>query len=177
MPGPTDLYDIAEELLDAVAEALDTLAAAGLKGAPSRQFVSPATPVFELCDQLTVAWVLTQPDAAQPGQPTGQQKVGRVNLVTFLIAVSRCAAQASGKVPLPTTILNQQSQQTYADAWVVWSAIYWKARDNSLFGGDRCAVRNLQGGLPVDPQPGVIGSLTTFQTELDGFDYFAWQGS
>lgn len=174
MPGPTDLYDVAEELLDAAADALDTLSAAGLKGAPSRQFVSPATPVFELCDQLTVTWALTQPDPSQPGQPSGQQKVGRVNLVTFLIAVSRCAQQPQGKNALPTTILSQQSQQVYADAWVVWSAIYWKSRDNTLFGADRCAVRNLQGGLPVDPQPGVIGSLTTFQTELDGFDYNAW---
>lgn len=174
MGSPLDLYDTAEELLDVVAEALDTLTAAGLNGAPARQVVSPTSPTFELCDTLSVGWVLTQADPIQPGQPEGQQKVGRVNLVTFLIAVARCVRQEGGRSAPREISLRDQSQQTYADAWVVWSAIYWRSRNNTLFGGDRCQVRNLQGGLPVDPQPGVVGSLTTFQTELDGFNYVEW---
>ena len=98
--GPEDLHDLAEELLAACVESLDTIPtfAPALGGAPERSFISPGLPVWDCCEQLTVhTEFVIENDTSPGGLATGRRAVhGRINLVGLVASLTRCIPVIGG---------------------------------------------------------------------------------
>ncbi len=174
MPGPTDLFDAAMRILDVAVEALDNQDTidAGLLGAPARQYVADGLPAFD-CEQVTVHLPGLSEEITSPLSPnpaTGSRHVvGRINLVTFVTTVVRCVPVSDTTTPPPAAAIENSARQIYSDWWGLWAMFYWRARDNTLLGGDRCEIRRFQASHIVDPSGEFGGSLISLQLQIDGY--------
>lgn len=174
MPGPTDLYDACERILQVAVDALDSPVAldAGLLGAPGRQYVADGLPAFD-CEQVTVHLPglleeITSP--LSPGPATGQRHiVGRINLANFVTTVVRCVPVSDTTIPPSEAKIETSARQIYSDWWGLWAAFYWHAREGTLLGGDRCEVRRFQASHNVDPSGAFGGSIVNIQLQIDGY--------
>lgn len=175
--GALAVWDTAQEFLSAAVDSLDTLPgeAAFLLGAPARQYVATGTPVID-CEQVSV-WVAfldeapTTPDTPmlQPGQ---RGNLGRVNVVTMNVMVARCipvgGTQRSGRVVAPAVDdLNNATEQTLADAWVLWCGLN-AARKQGRF-GDVCSAVIIERATPLNPGGGFGGWQLPITVQLDGY--------
>lgn len=169
--GPLDLHALAEELLAASVEALDTIPtfAPGLGGAPERSFISPGLPVFDCCEMLTVHNVpITEDDTSTIALGAGK-RVARINLVTLVVSAVRCIPVATDPEDLPTPEqMSGAAEQLNADAWSLWNHLWHLWKDASLF--TRCGQVFWDGLLPINPEGGCAGSTVNFRVSLDGYD-------
>lgn len=175
MPGPTDLYDAAERILEIAVEALDSqdaIDAGGLLGAPARQYVSDGLPAFD-CEQVTVHLPGLLEEITSPLSPnpaTGSRQVtGRINLVNFVTTVVRCVPVSASTQPPAAAKIETSARQIYSDWWAIWAAMYWHARANTLLGADRCEIRRFQASHIVDPSGAFGGSIVNVQLQIDGY--------
>ena len=97
MPGtsPTDLFDLAQDYLEACVDALDTIPtfAPALGGAPERSYVAPGLPALDCCPQLTVDVRAVQEDPRSPSGPGSGQRArydARKNNVFMVATIVRC---------------------------------------------------------------------------------------
>lgn len=173
MSAPTDLYDMAAEVLAACVAALDTLTAVdGLEGAPARRYVAPGLPAFDCCDELTVRVALIG-QGGVPGVTAGREhSIGRQNLATLIATVTRCTPTGSGTgksyKPPTEAALEANARQVLADGWVLWNHLSQQIASDTLLGG-RCSVAHWDGGRPLDPQGGCAGWIFQLRPEIDGY--------
>lgn len=171
--GPGDLYALATELLEACAEALDTIPTyePSLEGAQTRQFISPGQPADDCCDQLSVQ-VSALRDA--PTSPVGlaagtKHRSGRVNHVILIVRSTRCVPMVDGKGNFPTAqALSDSAQQLDADAWALWTHLFNLLHAKLLF--ESCGEVHWDGGLAAIPSGGCGGWTFTFRVTLDGYE-------
>lgn len=176
-PGAADYYNLASRLLEVSADALDTLSALGLDGCPGRAYVAPGIPAFD-CEQLTVYAVALAEEITSPLSPntaTGQRhKFGRINLVSFTVSIAReCVEVTDNNVPPSAEQEDLAARQVLCDARVLWESIYWRAKTNTLFGGDRCSIRKMTASHPEDPSGGIGGWQIQLTVEIDGYNPLA----
>src|SRR5512147_528845 len=107
--GPQDLQDLARDLRNACAEALDTIPTfvPGSVGAPARTFVSPGKPAYD-CDcpgdgQLTV-------HVSSVSERLGAQKDVRINDATMVVTILRCIPMRD-QGPPPTDDMEASATQ------------------------------------------------------------------
>ena len=128
----TDLYALAQELLSASIEALDTIPTfdPGLGGAPDRAFVSPGQPAFDCCPQLTVHVQAVNETPA--GQSNTHKTGARHNIVTLVVTAIRCHDLPSDGSPPSIETLEATAEQMDADGWALWNHLWNLMRSGDL---------------------------------------------
>ena len=171
--GPTDLQDLAAELLTASVEALDTIPDYDpeLEGAPNVQFVNSGGPVDD-CGQLTVS---VTPIAEAPTAPlllgagTRHRQDFRVNLVGLNVRLVRCLPAPAGMGgPPPASVQTAWSAQLNADAWALWNHLWNMARAGDLF--TLCGEVYFDSLKTVGPQGGLGGWSLNLRVQLEGYE-------
>lgn len=167
--GPTDLHDLARELLEAAEQALDTIPSYDptLSGAPSRSFVAPGPVALDCCDQLAVhVGTITEGDSA-PFQPAAS--IARINRATLVVTASRCVPVPDSRANPPSTTEQEASaEQINADKWALWNHLYNLVRDGLLF--SRCCDVIWDGLTALQPNGGCGGSSLQVTVCLDGYE-------
>lgn len=180
MADATDLQAFAIALLDAAAEALDTLPGfdTTLDGAPDRQFVSPGRPALEGCDQLTVHVESAQPADTFPGGLAAGKRVktGQINHVVFIITAVRCVVDSRPKNktgvllnPYPAADLTATAQQTNADAWALWNHLFNMAMA-SLSPFSLCKEVFFDAMRALPEEGARAGWILVLRVQLDGYE-------
>ena len=167
--SPTDLHDLARELLDASIEALDTIPDydGDLQGAPDRTFVGYGQTALDCCDQLTVhIGAISEGDSA-PGSPAAS--FARINRVDLVLTTSRCIPipNANGTPP-PTSAQEEASRQINADKWALWNHLFNLIAADLLF--SRCCDVMWGSFVPLQPNGGCGGSRVTITVCFDGYE-------
>jgi hypothetical protein len=181
MAGPTDLYELAEDLLFVVVDALDTIPDydAELDGAPERQFVSPGPPVADFvgrdcCSQVAV-WALptveadTTPSGLDAGRRSG--RYAWINHVGLSASVSRCIPMGSGDIsgytpPTPEQ-LNFASRQHLADGRALWNHLHEAVHAGQLL--TLCDEVIFDSIIPAIPSGGCAGWVVSLRAALGGY--------
>jgi hypothetical protein len=169
--GPQDLHALAEEFLDACIASLDTIPvfAPGLGGAPERSFISPGTPAFDCCDQLTVHVGGAADAATAPGALAAGRKAtfGKVNLVQLIATITRCVPIVTAKDwPTPTE-MNTAAEQLNADGWALWNHTFNLVAAGQLF--QLCGEVYWDALRSITPSGGCGGWTLTVRVRLDGY--------
>lgn len=167
--GPTDLHELASDLLAAAVEALDTVPtyAPALGGAPGRSFVAPGPPALDCCDQLTVYVGPISEGSTAPGTP--KASLNWINRVQLVLTIARCVPvqDASGNPP-STAAQEESAEQINADKWAIWNHLHNLIADGELF--DRCCDV-IWGNLnPLIPSGGCGGSVLAITVCFDGYE-------
>lgn len=166
----TDLYALAGEYLFAVRDALNATAA----GAPSRGFVSPGSPAWDCCDQLTVhvsgpAMAPTSPGAGALSDAHRFNLSGYVNLVTLVATILRCVPTVDDDGGFPSPAASDAAAQVIlSDLWAVWNHLANAKADGTLFGGT-CREMVWAPAVALNPQGGCGGWEITTVVQLDGY--------
>jgi hypothetical protein len=174
--NPLDLYALAQELLDACVDALDTIPDSDplLSGAPTRRFVSPGQPADDCCDQLTVRVSRIGDADTTPGGLGASKRIpiGKQNHVVFIVRSTRCIPtgvdpKGGYSAPEPEE-LDASSQQLYADAWALWNHIYNLLRAGELL--TLCSKVFFDGLTETPPLGGCGGWDMIIRVALDGYE-------
>jgi hypothetical protein len=172
MAGPGDLHDLCLELLDAGAEALDTLPDlldTTYAGAPLRQFVSPGLPVLDCCE-LLATWA----DPISEGARTRQTLAADMHISrpTVNLIVTRCVptGRVEGKeyVPPDPDDLTAAAAQVNADGWAVWTHLFNLLQEDLLFA--KCHDLLWNTAPAMTPSGGCAGWRFSFTVGLDGYE-------
>ena len=171
--GPEDLHALAEELLSACIEALDTIPtyAPGLGGAPERTFIAAGTPVWDCCEQLAVhVSTLTESSTSPGGLGSGRRaSFGRVNLIRLVATVTRCIPTINDAGELPSEVeLTEAAEQVNADGWALWNHIYNLIREEQLF--SLCSEVFWDGFTAANPSGGCAGWTLSLRVQMDGYE-------
>lgn len=175
MPGPGDLFELAQELLDVCTEALDSVPDfAGLddlEGAPGYRFVSDAAPIPECCDEgMLSVHVNNVTDRfareAEPGAP-------KLNVPSLIVSLLRCVPMGDGEgadyTPPTAAEIETSARQLLADGWVLWNHIYNAIRAEEFL--TRCRRADFVSMQSIRPGDGqCAGWQLAFLAQLDGFD-------
>lgn len=165
--GPEDLQALAEELLEASVDALDTIptSAPGLAGAPERSYVSPGTPSFDCCDQLTVHI----PGVNEMPQTVDTHKQGaRKNIVIFVVSATRCIPSIDENGIPEAADIQAAAEQVNADGWALWNYIWNLIRSGDLF--SLCGPVSWDGLRAINPSGGCGGYTLTLRAEVEGYE-------
>lgn len=174
--GPEDLHALAQELLDACVESLNTIPtfAPALGGAPERSFIAPGLPSWDCCEQLTVHSEpgVAENDTSPGGLASGRRAVyGRINLVGLVASLTRCipttGATLADEIPDPDD-LQAAAAQIHADGWALWNHIYNMQREGEIFA--RCDEVYWDGLRAFVPLGGCAGWTLNFRLQLDGYE-------
>jgi hypothetical protein len=165
---PGDLYALAEELLDAAIEALDSVPIylPGLDGAPTRSFVAPGQPAADCCPQLTVHSIGVFEDQLGAPVPGRSYMTTRQNQVTLAVTLFRCA-DMSQAIP-PQSELVSAAIQHSADGWALWNHLYNMVRDGQLF--SECSEVKWGQLSSLPPQGGCVGWVWPIEIALEGYE-------
>lgn len=168
MVGPGDLQDLCQELLEAAAEALDTIPTyePQLEGAPDRQLISPGVPVWDCCPQLAVyATPVSEADTSPGGLTAGKRvSLGRINHVTLSAEIVRCIP---ADIEPPAEEITAASAQTNADAWALWNHLFNLIESGQLL--TLCQEVFFDGITAVSPSGGCGGWTANIRIQLDGY--------
>ncbi len=172
MGDARDLDVLAQDLLAVAIEALDTLPALGLEGAPDRSFVSPGQPVLDCCDgavpgQLTVnAAAVNDAPTTKGGLDAGRRIVrGKINHTLFLVTIARCIPVADDNGNPPSMVLLEEAAaQTNADVWALWNVLFNLSDEFSSLCGEVFFDGFRQ--LPPSNCAGWVGAV---RVRLDGY--------
>jgi hypothetical protein len=166
-----DLHALAEELLQACVDALDTLPALNLLGAPERSFVSFTEPAADCCDpgQLTVHVPTVGEGATEPGGlQAGRRFIrSRINHPVLVVTLFRCVP-VSRDMPPDADSLEAAAVQLNADGWALWNHTYNAMRAGELFS---TCIEVFNDGLRALPASGACaGWILPFRVTLDGYE-------
>lgn len=177
-----DLFDLAQLLLDIVAEALDTIPAfdTTLEGAPERQFVSPGQPVNDFvsadCCSAIAVWAVPTVEAdTTPGGLNAGRRAARqawINHVGLNAVVWRCIpvgeSSAVGVYTPPTAAqLTESARQHLADGWALWNHLHNAQSFGEIL--DLCDEVFFDGITPTIPAGGCAGWIIAFRAALGGY--------
>ncbi len=166
-----DLQDLAQALLDACAEALDTIPSfdAALLGAPDRQFVAAGLPVWDCCEQLVVHVVgIGEADTSPGGLPAGKRYVyGRINHVLLNATITRCVTVDASGGPAPVAALAADGIQHNADGWALWNHLF-NLQSSGLF-LTLCDEVFFEGITAAAPAGGCAGWVVSVRAYLGGY--------
>jgi hypothetical protein len=167
----TDLFDLADEMLNVCEGALQLIPA----GCPDRAYVAHGLPAID-CEQLCVSvyttpWADTNPRNATLDRQF-KTKYGSLNLVFLTVSIVRCypGPTANGRATpiLPRVAeLTAASQKIYEDGWQLWNGIQTAKRLGAFAGV--CRELAMDPMLPIQPSGGFAGWTIPVEVQLDGF--------
>jgi hypothetical protein len=175
MSGPSDLFDAAQELLSACAEALTTTSGGGI----AIQIISPGLPSFDCAPALYVhaggpsvgGTYPLQP----PLQPMQRMVYQMVDLVQYTVTVIRCIpviGQTQQSIALPqAAAITAASEPIYEDVWAIWNHCKNLHRAGLLFqsaSGRR--EFEFQPAIPLRTSGGVAGWEIPMTVQLGGYN-------
>lgn len=182
MPGPGDLHDLAQVILDEAVTGLDAIPdyEPDLLGSPERAFVSPGTPVADFvgvdcCSQVAI-WVTptNEMDTTPGGNDAGRRssRYAWKNDVGFSLAVSRCIPTGSSSsagiyTPPSATELTEASRQHNADHWALWNHMHNAVNAEQIL--SLCDNVRVIGIVAAIPSGGCAGWVMTLAASLDGY--------
>lgn len=172
----TDLFDLAEEFLDACVAAIATESLGGPIGYAA---VSTGLPAFDCVPAIFVhaggpsmADTLPLNPSMQPMERVGVQ--GFVNLITMTCTVLRCVPvteQTGQTVILPSAdSITDAAKVTYADLWAIWNYCRTQYRAGLLFpspSGRREFIYDP--AVPVKTSGGAGGWEIQVRVQLGGY--------
>jgi hypothetical protein len=161
-----DLLILAQEFLDACVEALDTLPALGLDGAPTRSFIAPGRPAADCCPQLTVHTAGVTDDQLGAFVPGRSAMTTRQNQVTLVMTLFRCAP--TDQIMPSQAELSAVSTQTSADGWALWNHLFNMVRAGTLF--SLCSEAKWGILQTLEPQGQCVGWVWPVDVALDGYE-------
>jgi len=168
---PGDLFDLAEELLNAGSEALDTipdLLGTAYDGAPDRQLVSPGLPTIDCCEMLTT-WV--DPIGVGARSPSTDLPSTLVYQPTVNLMAIRCVptGRIVGKqyVPPAASSITSATRQILADAWAIENHLFNMMNQDLLF--TTCKPLGWNAASAQTPMGGCGGWRFSFAVALDGY--------
>lgn len=162
--GPTDLHDLALELLGASSDALDTIPTydATLFGAPDRKIIGPGIVALDCCDQLAVH---VNPIV----EGTSAKSVGNTNYVQLVVTISRCVPSPDDNMnPPPAAEQTEAARQINADKWALWNYLHQMISEGELF--ERCCDVTWGPLSPLTPSGGCGGSTLLITVCFDGYE-------
>jgi hypothetical protein len=163
-------WEYAQELLDLSHEALEDTEAGSIERR-YRCWGRPAAPAIGECEQLTVSGMgfgELGTLAATAGGVGKRHVTGRVNLVSFLVTIFRCAATLSNDGRDPTEAAIEGMDEVMFDSvWSIWTKVYDAKYDGTLFGG-RCTELFFDGASALETAGGLSGAEIAFRAEIDG---------
>lgn len=175
MSGPSDLFDLCAEYLEACKAGV----ASTPGGAIDRAYVAPGPPAWDCCPQLTVhaggpqeADTLPLQPPLGPGERPDVQ--GSVHLVNMTATVLRCVPEPEDQgqtVILPSAAaLQAAAENTLADVWAIWATVRGLFRAGVLFASD-AGRRELffDPAVPVRPAGGCAGWELQIRVALGGY--------
>lgn len=168
--GPGDLYELADDLLDACTESLDTIPTfAGLEdllGAPALRYVSPGAPYPDCCDDgMLAVHVNNITDRFARQNDAGAPKLNVPNLIVTLL---RCTQIVNEQGELESVdVMQGHSRQLYADAWALWNHIYNLIEVDQFL--TRCGRVVFQSMQSLQTEGGCGGWQLSFLVQLDGY--------
>lgn len=169
--GPADLYNAANEYLEACINALQMSPG----GIPERCYVSPGAPIWDCPEMLCVhiggpaiADTLPLQPSLAPLHRVSVQ--GEVNLITLTATILRCWPiydDAADNLPSIESY-TEVSQVMYTDLWAIWQ--YGKAahRQGILFPGKQRQF-GFDPAISVNMQGGTVGWEIPLRVSLEGF--------
>lgn len=172
----SSMFDLANDLLTAVVEAMATTTA----GAPATSFVSLGAPAFgEFCSVAAVQ-VLSLTEEGTTGAPSTAMQPGlrhfrgRVNLIGLVAYAMRCVTISDGggqPFKMPTDAeLTADARQSYEDGWAVWNHVTRRINAGTLFpNSGPCYDTHFDLGRPYTPAGGLGGWEFTLRAELGGY--------
>lgn len=165
---PTDLFELAQDLLSACEEALDTIPSynANLEGAPARSFVAPGRPAADCCPQLTVHEVGITDDQLGAFVPGKSYMTTRQNQVTLAVTLFRCAE--TDKVMPAQSELEDAAEQVSADGWALWNHIFNMVRNGTFLTQCKEVKFGVLSNIP--PEGGCVGWYWPIEMALDGYE-------
>lgn len=173
MGAPTDLFDTANELLLAAAEALDTipdLVGTHLVGAPDRQLVGYGTPVHDCCEQLVV-WVNPVGEGAR--SPSVTVPDFQIVRPTLRIHATRCVPTgqivAKQYVPPEAEAVSAASEQILSDGWALWNHLFNMLNTEPPLLFTKCQDLVRWSMTSIQPAGGCGGWEMQFTVGLDGY--------
>ena len=120
--GPTDLFDLAEDFLEACVDALDTIPLrSGARGCSGAELRCAGVPALDCCPQLTVDVRAVQEDPRSPSGPGSGQRArygARKNNVFMVATIVRCYPT---EIPATVTEMEAAAEQVNADGWALWN--------------------------------------------------------
>jgi hypothetical protein len=169
--GPSDLYDLQVELLDAAVLVLGT-------DAPTRAFVTVANPVLEIgegdcgCDQLIVHATNITEAATVPfslGIGTRPRQDFRINLPGLTVTISRCVPTLdnNGNPPAPADS-QAAAEQLSGDIWTLYNELWNMVRAGELF--ELCKEVYFDGAVPIPASGGCAGWRLNLRVQLEGYE-------
>lgn len=161
------LQELAEDVLAASGEILATTGNPEIE----RAFISHGPPAMDCCNQLAVSVArigeapLFQGSILAPGL---RHELGRINLTTMMITVTRChpVLADGGRAPDPAE-LTEAAATLNADAWALWNCL--NRMQDELFSA--CDLVFFDGVVPLPPEGGCAGFVMQLRFELQGY---AW---
>ena len=170
----TSMFDLATELLGAVASAMATT----VGGAPDVAYITLGEPAWaEACGQAVVqAGMITegQTSAGNTPESTGRRyALGRVNLIGMVAYAMRCLSvteENSQIYSIPSGMtLTAIGKQGYEDGWAIWNWVTRASRKGELFNGP-CTLVHFDGSPVIAPEGNLGGWRFVCRVELDGYD-------
>ena len=168
--GPLDLFPVAQSVLSASVDAIASVQIADptLLGVPARSYVSPGVPAFDDCEQLTVHVNAILESSGPRAVPLGRTAMtGRLNLVQFIIHITRCLPMGEAGEPPSATDLQAVARQIDADGWALWNHIYNLVRSKQLFAF--CKEVFFDGERAIIPEGGYGGWRFELRAQIDGY--------
>jgi hypothetical protein len=165
---PSDLYALAEELLTACEDALNSIPdyLPDLDGAPGRSFVAPGRPAADCCPQLTVHTAGVFEDQLGAPVPGRSAMTTRINQVTLAVTLFRCAETEK---PMPAqTELIAASQQVNADGWALWNHLFNMKRAGTFL--TMCQETKFGQLQALPPEGGCVGWFWPIEVALGGYE-------
>lgn len=170
MAGPTDLYDLLAEWLEACKDAVATAPGGPIEYA----FVSPGAPAID-CEELAV-WAGGPAEAdtlplippLSPGHRATVQ--GAVHLVNMTCTVTRCAPTLDKNGRLPSiAVVEASAAETLGDVWAIWNVTRKRHAAGTLFTGLHDRELFLDPAFPL-PLSGAFGGWNiSIRVQLDGY--------
>lgn len=154
--GPTNLYDLAQSLLSAVAAqfALDVVAP------PARQYVTVDPPTAD-CDALVIAYSRLYMGVAGSAENMQSANRAQTRLADLAVYVMRCGvptATGTGTAALQAPSVakyDAYGQTVLTDAYVLHRGV-WRARMGGTF-GDYLTGLVIGPAVPMPPEGGISG--------------------
>lgn len=157
----TSLTELAQAVLATAEDCLATTAA----GIPERSFITPAPAAWDCCPFLTILVSRLGEETTSPFSPPAalghRVQFGRINLVTFVVTVVRCAPDS-----IDADEIEIVAAQVQEDGWSLWCGFYDAIRDGRF--RDQCSVVHFDFGRAINQQGGCVGWEFVFRAELGG---------
>lgn len=169
MTGVNNLFEFAQEYLDAVLTAIATTDAGAIPG-PS--FVAPGIPALDCPDMVSVHVQTLQMAPSSPaGAMDADHRAAKHYVVSAVLVAQfvRCQPMIDPVTGVPSAVeMTAAGKKAAQDVWAVWNAIKNEVRAGTIFNGT-CPPNGIDPPAPITPQGGSAGWAFQVRPQIGGY--------